>query len=99
MDYKRAKEVIKNNYPPENYTELRETLEWLIEQAEKAEELERSGLKIRQLATEEIEKQQKELNEASELIKKVYKFLGTNESIDFQIWKETEKYCKEKKLF
>jgi hypothetical protein len=40
MDIKLAKEAIKSNYPPENYTILREALDWLIERAEKAERME-----------------------------------------------------------
>jgi hypothetical protein len=39
-----------------------------------------------------------ELKEAQELIKKLYKFLGSNADTDFRLWKEAEKYCKEKGL-
>lgn len=42
---------------------------------------------------------QKELAEAQDLIKRLYKFLGSNADTDFRMWKETEKYCKEKKLY
>ncbi|KYC94382.1 hypothetical protein B4102_3603 [Heyndrickxia sporothermodurans] len=38
MNIIQAREVIKNNYPPENYSMLRETLNWLLEQAEKAQQ-------------------------------------------------------------
>jgi hypothetical protein len=41
---------------------------------------------------------EKELKEAQELIKKLYKYLGSNADTDYRLWKETEKYCKEKKL-
>jgi hypothetical protein len=41
---------------------------------------------------------EKELKEAQELIKKLYKLLGSSADVDFRLWKETEKYCKEKKL-
>lgn len=34
MNLDNVKAVIKCNYPPVNYTELRESLDWLIEQAE-----------------------------------------------------------------
>lgn len=38
MDYQEAIEVIKSNYPPENYTMLREALDLAIELlSEKAE--------------------------------------------------------------
>jgi hypothetical protein len=43
-------------------------------------------------------KQQEELKEAQDLIKKIYKYSGSNADTDFKLWKETEKYCKEKKL-
>jgi iron-sulfur cluster repair protein YtfE (RIC family) len=39
MDLKQAREAVKANYPPENYTILRESLDWLIEQAEKLEKI------------------------------------------------------------
>ena len=35
-----VKEIIKHNYPPVNYSLLRDALDWLIEQAERVEELE-----------------------------------------------------------
>jgi hypothetical protein len=41
---------------------------------------------------------EKELKEAQELIKKLYKYLGSNADTDYRLWKETEKYCKENKL-
>lgn len=41
---------------------------------------------------------EKELKEAQELIKKLYKYLGSNADTDFRLWKETEVYCKEKGL-
>lgn len=41
---------------------------------------------------------EKELKEAQELIKKLYNHLGSSLDLDFKLWKETETYCKEKKL-
>jgi hypothetical protein len=41
---------------------------------------------------------QKELDEAQDLIKRLYQHLGSNAEQDFRLWKETEKYCKENKL-
>jgi hypothetical protein len=41
---------------------------------------------------------EKELKEAQELIKKLYKYLGSSADTDYRLWKETEKYCKDKKL-
>ncbi|WP_257964228.1 hypothetical protein [Bacillus sp. UMB0728] len=41
---------------------------------------------------------EKELKEAQELIKKLYKYLGSNADLDFKLWKEAEKYCKDKKI-
>lgn len=52
MDVKQAREIIKNNYPPENYTMLRETLDWLLEQAEKVERLELVNLVATHLMTD-----------------------------------------------
>jgi DNA polymerase III delta subunit len=37
MNYNQASKIVKNNYPPENYTLLRQSLDFIIEQAEKAE--------------------------------------------------------------
>jgi predicted DNA-binding protein len=34
MDIEKSKEIIKSNYPPENYTMLREALDWLLEEVE-----------------------------------------------------------------
>lgn len=41
---------------------------------------------------------EKDLKEAQELIKKLYNQLGISGKLDFELWKETEKYCKEKRL-
>lgn len=41
---------------------------------------------------------EKELKEAQDLIKKLYNHLGTSAELDFRLWKETEKYCKERKI-
>lgn len=38
MDYKKAIQVIKSNYPPENYTLLREALNLAIKLLEKEDE-------------------------------------------------------------
>lgn len=38
MDYKTAIKVIKNNYPPENYTLLREALDLAIKLLEEKED-------------------------------------------------------------
>ncbi|MEW5567361.1 hypothetical protein ABGT17_01725 [Rossellomorea marisflavi] len=46
----------------------------------------------------QLQHSQKELAEAQDLIKRLYKFLGSNADTDFRMWKETEKYCKGKKL-
>lgn len=37
MNLNEAREVIKSNYPPVNYSMLREALDWLLVQAELAE--------------------------------------------------------------
>jgi hypothetical protein len=50
------------------------------------------------LYSEGVNFMEKELKEAQELIKKLYKLLGSSADVDFRLWKETEKYCKEKKL-
>jgi hypothetical protein len=36
--------------------------------------------------------------ETDELILKLYSYLGTSVDLDFNLWKETEKYCKENSL-
>jgi hypothetical protein len=46
MDLKQAREAIKANYPPENYTILIEALDWLLEQAERVEYLERRNEEV-----------------------------------------------------
>jgi hypothetical protein len=43
-----------------------------------------------------IKNPQEELQEAQELIKKIYLYSGSNADTDFRLWQETEKYCKEK---
>jgi hypothetical protein len=47
-------------------------------------------------AIETIDKQKEELQEAQELIKKLYFYSGSSADSDFRLWQETEKYCKEK---
>ena len=37
MNYKQASKIVKNNYPPENYALLRQSLDFLINQAGKVE--------------------------------------------------------------
>lgn len=46
MNYKQASKIVKNNYPPENYTLLRESLDWLIEQAERADIYKKALVKV-----------------------------------------------------
>lgn len=46
----------------------------------------------------QMQQTKKELEEAQDLIKRLYNFLGSNADTDWRLWKETEKYCKEKKL-
>jgi hypothetical protein len=46
----------------------------------------------------QLQDTRKELAEAQDLIKRLYKFLGSNADTDYRMWKETEKYCKGKRL-
>lgn len=41
---------------------------------------------------------EEELKEAQELIIHLYNCLGSSADIDFNLWEETKKYCKEKGL-
>lgn len=46
MDYQEAIEVIKKNYPPENYTRLREALDLAVEALDDAEALRDGRIEI-----------------------------------------------------
>lgn len=52
MDIEQAKEIVKNNYPPENYTMLREALDWLIKEAEMLQKIRNEA---EELYSEEID--------------------------------------------
>jgi hypothetical protein len=68
MNCKKASEIIKSNYPPENYTILREALDWLLEQAKRVERYEMmydntGAMFNRMTMKEKIVDQQKEIED------------------------------------
>jgi hypothetical protein len=46
----------------------------------------------------QLQLKEKELAEAQDLLKRLYKYMGSNADTDFRLWKETEKYCKKNRL-
>ena len=48
--------------------------------------------------TKELEQNIEQLKRADKLIRKLHTHLGTSADLDFNLWKETEKYCKDNDL-
>lgn len=93
-------------------TEKGETIPYEIENVEELVRLldkERNAINYLVKQLEETEKERdmwksnrdyvyEELQQANEVIKKLHNHLGLNADSDYQLWKETENYCKEKSL-